>query len=112
MRYCIYIFKTYKYLLRRPKHSINVNAGYQFTEKLFASVSAKYVSDRYDVGGYQRPDIKMESYLLLNAYAAYTLNSNIRFFADAQNITDKKFFDIRGYNGMPFLFGGGVSFSW
>jgi len=38
------------------------------------------------------------------------LKPEIKIFADFQNITNKKFFDLRGYNSIPFMFTGGVSF--
>jgi vitamin B12 transporter len=102
---------SYTYLLRRPKHNINLNVGCQITDKLFASVNGKYVSSRQDVGGYQKPDVYLKSYYLLSAYAEYKLK-HFKFFADAQNVTNNKFFDIRGYNAMPFMFTGGVTFTW
>lgn len=106
---------TYEYLLRRPKHNINVTLGYQLLPSLYVSVNGKYVSSRHDVGGYDAnfnalPDATLGSYFLLGAYAEYKLNNKLKFFADARNITDKKFFDVRGYNSIPFLINGGVSF--
>jgi len=103
---------SYSYLLRRPKHSINLNTGYQFTEALYVSVGGKYVSDRFDVGGYMKPDVKMDNYLILNAYAEYAFKKHLKIFADAQNITNKEFYDIRGFNSIPFLINGGVTFNW
>lgn len=103
---------TYSHLLRRPRHHINFTVGYQFCPSFFASVSGKSVSARYDVGGYQQEDVLMSSYFILNAYAEYVVTSNIRFFADLQNITDNPFFDIRGYNAIPFLINGGITFNW
>jgi vitamin B12 transporter len=103
---------TYNYLLRRPKHNLNLTVGYQFTSSLYASISSKAVSSRYDVGGYQQPDILLDDYLFLNAYAEYKLKDHVKFSADAQNLTNKKFFDIRGYNAMPLMVSGGVSFNW
>jgi len=102
---------TYTYLLRRPKHNINLNIGYQVTDKLFASVSGKYVSSRQDVGGYQKADVYLKSYYLVSAYAEYKFK-HLKFFADAQNLTNKQFFDIRGYNAMPFMLTGGITFTW
>ncbi len=102
---------TYSYLLRRPKHNLNLNIGYQVTDKLFTSVTGKYVSSRQDVGGYKKADVYLKSYYLVSAYAEYKLK-HFKFFADAQNLTDKKFFDIRGYNAMPFMVTGGVTFTW
>lgn len=103
---------AYNYLLRRPKHNINFNAGYQFTTALFASVGGKYVGNRKDAGGYMANDTELDSYFILNAYAEYKLKKYFRFFADAQNVTDQQFFDIRGYNAMPFMLTAGVTFNW
>ena len=101
---------SYNHLLRRPKHNINLNIGYQFSKGLFASISAKSVSSRYDVGGYKNEDVLLDSYFLLSAYAEYKWGSNVKFFVDVQNVTKKKFFDIRGYNALPFLINGGITF--
>lgn len=103
---------TYSYLLRRPKRSLNLTGGYQFQHGLFISLSGKYVSNRYDVSGYQLPDVLLDSYFLLNAYAEYKFKPRFKLFADAQNITGKKFFDVLGYNSSPFLINGGVTVSW
>ncbi len=103
---------TYDHLLRRPKHNINLNIGYQFCKALFAGISAKSVSSRYDVGGYRKEDVLLDKYFLLSAYAEYKWKDHVKFFADAQNITNKKFFDLRGYNSIPFLINGGISFNW
>ncbi len=103
---------TYSYLLRRPDHTINATLTAQPLSKLSVSVSGKYVSKRFDVGGYQKADVELKGYFLLGAYAEYKHNEHVKFFADAQNITNKKFFDVRGYNSIPFLFHTGLSFNW
>ncbi len=103
---------TYNYLLRRPKSSFNLDAGYRFSNAFFAGISARAVSDRYDVGGYQKNDVLLDSYFLLGAYAEYKWKDRLKFFVDAQNIGNKKFFDLRGYNSIPFLLSGGVTFTW
>jgi vitamin B12 transporter len=103
---------TYNQLLRRPKHNLNVIAGYQVTERLYASATGKYISDRFDVGAFKRADVPLEGYFLIGAYAEYKCKDHLKFFADAQNITNKKFFDIRGYNSIPFLINAGITFNW
>lgn len=100
---------TYTYVLRRPKHNIYINLNYQFTPNFNVSINGKYVSKRNDVGGYKKDDVLLDSYFLLNAYAEYTLKKDLKFFADAQNITNKKFFDVRGFNAIPFMILAGVS---
>jgi vitamin B12 transporter len=100
---------VYNYALRRPAHTINMTAGYQFTKGLFASLSGKYVSDRYDVGAYKKPDVMLDSYFIMSAYAEYLFNEKTKLFADMQNITNRQFFEIRGYNGIPPMFNIGVT---
>jgi vitamin B12 transporter len=46
---------------------------------------------------------------LLNAYAEYKWKSYVKIFIDAQNITNQRFFDIRGYNAVPVMINGGVT---
>ena len=103
---------TYKYLLRRPKHNINITAGWQATDELFISLTGKYVSSRYDVGGYAKKDVQLGNYFIAGANASYTLNKNFTLFANAQNITNKKFFDVRGYNSIPAIVNVGLTATW
>jgi vitamin B12 transporter len=102
---------SYNHLLRRPQHNFNIVAGYQFNNGLYISASGKYVSSRWDVGGYQLPDMQLGSYFLLGAYAEYKFKNHVKLFIDTQNITNKKFFDVRGYNSIPFIMNAGASFS-
>ncbi len=102
----------YNYLLRRPKYNINFNIGYQFNKAIFASITGKSVSSRFDVGGYRKEDVLLNSYFVWNAYAEYVHSKNIKFFVNGQNLANKKFFDLRGYNAMPLLISGGITFNW
>jgi vitamin B12 transporter len=101
---------TYNYLLRRPRHQFNLNLGYRFYPEFYASITARTVSKRYDVGGFMAKDIPVKGYFLLGAYAEYRANERIKLFIDLKNITDTKFFDIRGYNTTPVTLIGGISF--
>jgi len=102
---------VYTYLLRRPENNFNISAAYNFDNGLYISVSGKYVGKRYDAGAYQVKDVQLDSYFLMNAYAEYKFKKYIKLFADAQNVTNKKFFDVAGYNSIPFLFTGGITFN-
>jgi vitamin B12 transporter len=102
----------YNYLLRRPQDNLNVTASVQLTKSLLVSASGKYVGKHYDAGGYQEKDVLLDSYFLLGAYAEYKYKQHFKVFADAQNVTNKKFFDVRGYNSIPFLINGGITFTW
>lgn len=103
---------TYHYLLRRPKHSVNLQVGRTLAKGWYASVSAKYVSSRYDVGGYRKADVLLKSYCILGAYTEYTLNEHVKFFADAQNLTNARFFDVWGFNSIPLLYNFGITVKW
>ena len=102
---------SYNYSLRIPKHTANITISYQATPSLYVSLSGKYVSKRYDAV-YGMPDVTLDSYTLFGASAQYTINKHIKLFADGQNITNKKFFDIYGFNSIPALFNGGVTVNW
>ena len=103
---------TYTLLLRRPKHTANFSAGYSFKNGLFVSASARYAAKTFDTGGYQATDVSLDSYVILGAYAEYTFKKYIKCFVDAQNLTNKKFYEVRGYNSIPLLVNGGVVFNW
>ncbi|MFX8316356.1 hypothetical protein ABTL66_19145, partial [Acinetobacter baumannii] len=89
--------------------NLNITLGWQACKAFYASVSGKFVGSRYDVGGYKKPDVSLDSYFLLSAYTEFAANKGLKFFADAQNITNQKFFDIRGYNSIPFMFSIGAT---
>lgn len=103
---------VYGYLLRRPDHSVNLTAVKAFGRGLLVSVSGKWVSSRYDLGGYRVPDVLLDDYLLLNAYAEWKFGAHLKVFADAQNLTGATFYEVRGYNALPFLFNTGVTLEW
>ena len=103
---------TYNNLLRRAKHNLNATVGYQVCKPAFISLTAKAVSKRFDVGGFMANDAQLDSYVILGAYGEYKLNKYFKAFVDAQNITDKEFFDVRGYNSIPFTLNAGVTFNW
>ena len=102
---------TYNYSLRIPKHSVNVTISYQIIPALYVSVTGKYVSKRYDAV-YGMPDVTLDSYTILGASAQYIINKHFKLFADGQNITNKKFFDVYGFNSIPALFNGGITVNW
>jgi vitamin B12 transporter len=101
---------AYTYALRRPQHAINLSMGYQFTPQLYVSVRGQSVGKRYDVGGYRRADVSLDGYFILSAYAEYKWKQNTKLFINAQNLTDKKFYEIRGYNSIPLMVNGGITF--
>ena len=102
---------TYHYLLRRPKNSLNATFALQPAKPLYISLSAKYVSRRYDVGGYLSPDVSLKAYCIFDVYAEYKYKQNTKLFAQAQNLFNHTFYDVYGYNSIPFLLNAGVMFT-
>jgi vitamin B12 transporter len=104
-------------LIRRPKHTINLFAGYQVSDNFFVSTSFQQFSKRDDVfynpANFYTPESKvLKAYFLWNAYAEYKwLNNGLVVFADAKNITNKKdYAEVYGYNVQGFTFNGGIRF--
>ena len=91
---------TYNYLLKRPKNSFGIQWTYQASPKLNFSIAARYISKRYDVGGYAADDVTLDSYTLLNAHIQYNCNKHILLYADGQNLGNAVFHEINGYNAM------------
>jgi vitamin B12 transporter len=100
---------TYNYAIRQPESVVNATVGLQATRQWYISATAHYESKRYDIGGYQVPDVVLNDFLILNAYTEYKFSDEIKFFVDAKNVTNKKFFTIYGYNSIPFIISGGVT---
>jgi vitamin B12 transporter len=94
---------VYNNLLRRPNNNLNFSIGYKPWNNLFISVTGKNVGQRFDVGGYKKQDVLLPSYFIMSAYAEYSFMDKAKLFVDVQNIFNKKFFDIRGYNAIPTL---------
>jgi vitamin B12 transporter len=91
---------TYNYLLKRPKHSLNLQWHYTINSKWEATLSARYISKRIDVGGYASPDVTLGYYTLLNANLQYKWSKRITVFANGQNLLNDHFNEINGYNAI------------
>jgi len=98
---------SYSYLLRRPLVQTNIQIGYQIGKEWYVSLGGRYVSGRYDVGGFQLPDVWMRDYFIANAYISYTRKFG-KVFVDIQNLSNTVFYDIRGFNSIPRMIQGGV----
>lgn len=89
---------TYNYLLKRPKHSLNLQWYYSINKKWDASLTGRFISERKDVGGYATPDVTLGYYTLLNAAIQYKWSNRIVLFANGQNLLNDQFNEIYGYN--------------
>lgn len=107
---------AYYNLIRRPRNTINLYAGYQITKQLFISAATQFIGKRTD--NYTDPitfatsEVSLKSYALLNAYAEYNLLKNkLNFFIDAKNLFNKtNFYEVYGYSVQGINITGGVRF--
>lgn len=105
---------TYSNLIRRPKHSIGANIGYQVTPHFYVSTQISNYSKRsdlfFDMNTYTQQPVTLSAYTLWNAYAEYAfLKKHLRLFVDLKNITGTKFTEVYGYSTMRFNITGGLS---
>ena len=89
---------TYNYLLKRPKHSLNLQWFYNINTKWELSLTGRFISARKDVGGYASADVTLGYYTLLNAHLQYKWNKRLVLFANGQNLLNDNFNEINGYN--------------
>jgi len=107
---------TFNNLIRRPKHTVNLNCGYQFSDHFFASINAQFFSKRQDIfynpATYYSPEPKiLASYALVNAYAEYEFEKRIKLFLDIKNLFDKDdYYEVYGFNVQGINITGGVRF--
>lgn len=105
---------SYFNLYRRPRHSLNIGTGYQLTDKLYAGIGFRWVDKRQDP--FFNPDTYATEIKTLDAYYNLDLNLNYRInktfdiYADFRNLTDRRYFDLYGYNSRRFNLMAGLRF--
>jgi vitamin B12 transporter len=105
---------TSNILLRRPNHTMGLNAGYQLSNQLFVNLNYKYSGDRVDRDFRTFPAVneQLAGFNLIDLYAEYSiLNKKVRFFMDLKNLTNQKYTEIIGYSTMGTNFNTGLSFN-
>ena len=107
---------TYFNLIRRPKHSIGLNAGVSVNEKFFISSNLSWFDKRkdayFDATTFQTVNVILDSYVLLDVYAEYAFCKNkLKVFADLRNISNSKYNETAGFNTLGFNGYGGVRFN-
>lgn len=101
---------TYNNLFRRPRHQSNLSVAWEPTARWYLRLSGRIVGMRYEPRFMDTP-LELEAYQVADIYAAYTLTSGIRLFADLRNIADRKYADVAGFNARGRNFMAGVSWS-
>lgn len=105
---------TYANLIRRPKHTVGANIGYQVTPQFFISTQLNSYGKRedlyFDMTTYETKATTLKAYALWNAYAEYAFaKRRVKIFADVKNITNTKFMEVYGYSTIGFNFTAGLN---
>jgi len=80
--------------LRRPKHQANVGLQSQWLdETLQVDLSVKWVKDAIDLGG-----VALDDYALLNVSGRYTVSANVKIDGRIENLFDRKYQTVNGFN--------------
>jgi vitamin B12 transporter len=107
---------SFSSLLRRPKHSGNVQAVIQCSKRLLVNTSVQYAGKRkdmyYDNNNYQTIDVELSPYALWNIYTSYRLSDRLQIMVDLRNITDKRYTEISGFNTLRFNGYAGLRMEW
>lgn len=107
---------SYYNLLRKPKHTVFIFAGYQLTPHVYVNNSVQIISNRkdlfFDMNDFSSKEIHLKAYALWNAYVEYKCFKNkLHVFANVNNITNNKnYYEVYGYNVAPCTFTGGIQF--
>lgn len=93
--------------IRRPKHQ--ANAGVQtalLDDMLTLNVTLKVVRDLVDIGG-----VRLDDYHLVNFTSRYKFNELIQFTLRAENLFDRHYQDVVGFNtaGRTFYVGAAIT---
>jgi vitamin B12 transporter len=100
-------------LIRRPKHSMGLNIGYQATDKLYTSLNFKTFGKRndeyFDLNTFTSEPVVLDPYQLLDVYLEYRfLDGRLKVFADLRNLLNREYFEVYGYSVQRFNATGGV----
>jgi vitamin B12 transporter len=99
---------TFFNLYRRPRNSFHLNIGYRPIPDLFFSTSLRITDKMYEPVFGAAP-IEMKGFHTINFYTEYNYRKTVKLFADFRNVTNQKYFEVRGFNSRRFNVEGGVS---
>jgi vitamin B12 transporter len=80
--------------IRRPKHQANLGLQSQFLDgRIHTNLNIKMVKDLVDIGG-----VALDNYNLVNLTSSYLLSENLRIKLRIENLFDRKYQDVVGFN--------------
>lgn len=85
--------ETGKQLIRRPRNKFSTDLAYHFHDRGNIGISTIHVSDRKDTTN----RVKLAGYTLVNLTASYQVNDTIRLHGRIDNLLDKDYEEVFGY---------------
>ena len=95
-------------LLRRPRHSAKLDIEYRFAEQSRFTVEALYVGERQDVDRISGLRVTASDYTLVNLAATAELSKRLTIFGRINNLFDRDFEPVNGFQGSGLGFFVGV----
>jgi len=95
--------ETGQQLLRRPKSQVNFDANWIFLPNANLNFGVNYVGSRKD-SGY----ITDKAYTIVRMAASYDITKNLQVFGRIENLFDKKYQEVYGYETMGRSFYAGI----
>lgn len=104
---------TYNNLIRRPKNSFGVNAGYRINQKWYTSLNLQHFGERedlfFDETTFSSQQVTLASYLLMDLYLEYALQKPaLTIFVQGRNLLNQEYEEVYGYNTLSFNMQGGL----
>ena len=91
-----------KRLVRRPYNKVHVNSRYEFSEKGLINVDAFWVDERDSITSAMdesgNPVKNLDAYTLVNISAEYSLSTNVKVYARADNLFDEFYEEAWSYS--------------
>lgn len=88
-------------LYRRPKNTAFASMGYEWPNKVTTYLDWNYIGERSDLyyaKDYSKVNTNLKSVSLFGLRASYDLDDKTQIYARVQNIGDKKYQEVYGYN--------------
>ncbi|WP_027138759.1 TonB-dependent receptor plug domain-containing protein [Gaetbulibacter saemankumensis] len=80
--------------LRIPKHKANAVIGYDFSDKMYASIAYQYTDKRLDTG-----EVTLDAFNVFNFYWSHTaIKNKMKFFVGLDNILNEDYLELNGFN--------------
>lgn len=90
---------TKRSLARRPRHTASIAANYDVSERARIGTEALYVSSQWDRDS---GALRVRPHTTFNANGSFDINDNYQIYANLENLFDKDYQEIVGYQAPGF----------